>query len=245
MQCTCRPETEEERILKEQIEALKQGVEEASKQRANGGEETTDGSIPSEASASEEELRKKEKELEELVRALDDKVRFSQRAASTDRPGSRSGRNEFGRGFDMPDRAGSLPGSRPGSRSGSRPGSQSGRSDTGQSYNVPSESQSIRRTSSQYLWSRSRQVDAGGRNNSEALERTGSWVGSIDVRQSFESLQRSQRDVSGGGNGSNSSGYSRGAGPDIWTRSNDGPRDRRGGWGEPQQHSNRVGNRRF
>ena len=203
-----------------------------------------DGDNSNQASIFEGELQKKEKELEELVRALDDKVRFSQRVVPMDRPVSRSGRNEFGRSFDMPERSGSLPGSRPGSRSGSRPGSQSGRSDTGQNYNISSDSQSIRRPSSHSLWSRSRQVVENASRSNEALERTGSWVGSNDIRQSFDSLQRSQREA-GTGNNSNFSAHPRGTGPDIWTRSNEGPRDRKGSWGEQQQLNDRVGNRRF
>ncbi|KAK4264961.1 hypothetical protein QN277_026073 [Acacia crassicarpa] len=97
-----RPETMEEKLLKEEIDNLKstlnsrkESVEEA------GGDQTSVQEI----------LLQKERELESLIRDLDDKVRFGQKAI--ERPGSGAGRPGSGAG-------------RPGSGAG-RPGSGAGR----------------------------------------------------------------------------------------------------------------------
>ncbi|KAH9614973.1 hypothetical protein KSS87_014092 [Heliosperma pusillum] len=98
-----RPETEEEKALKEEIEILKKDLE-------NEGKDVPDGS-----SGEETNLRglieSKERDLEILIRELDDKVRFGQKPV--ERPGSGAGRPGSGAG-------------RPGSGAG-RPGSGAGR----------------------------------------------------------------------------------------------------------------------
>lgn len=79
----CRPETEEEKKLKEEIEYLKNKLE----------KESTE---PSQESAGDQPslrdtLLQRERELEKLIRDLDDKVRFGQKAV--ERPGSGAGRS--------------------------------------------------------------------------------------------------------------------------------------------------------
>jgi hypothetical protein len=82
-----RPETEEEKLLKEEIEHLKKGLEK--ELTTKGNQEPPRGSaddIPS----LREMISEKERELEMLVRDLDDKVRFGSKA--NERPGSGAGR---------------------------------------------------------------------------------------------------------------------------------------------------------
>ncbi|EEF32345.1 translation initiation factor, putative [Ricinus communis] len=76
-----RPETEEEKLLKEEIEHLKQ--EAAPKEeslQSHGGDQPS----------LQEIISQKEKELEQIIRDFDDKVRFGQKAI--ERPGSGAGR---------------------------------------------------------------------------------------------------------------------------------------------------------
>ncbi|XP_010248678.1 PREDICTED: eukaryotic translation initiation factor 4B2 [Nelumbo nucifera] len=83
-----RPETEEEKMLKEEIDHLRKELEKVaidangeSLQEASGGEQTT----------LRELILHKERDLELLIRDLDDKIRFGQKVV--DRPGSGSGRS--------------------------------------------------------------------------------------------------------------------------------------------------------
>lgn len=100
--------------MKEEIDNLKKELEEKSTVNSKepmeeaGGDQTSLNEI----------LRQKENELESLIRDLNDKVRFGQKAI--DRPGSGAGRPGSGMG-----RPGSGAG-RPGSGAG-RPGSGAGR----------------------------------------------------------------------------------------------------------------------
>lgn len=255
-----RPETERETMLKEEIKMLT----ELSKQEKEAGAQRINGVVPDQnvdqdakPHSISEELHIKEKELEQLIRDLDDKVRFSQKIG--DRPGSRSGRSDVGRSFDLTDR--------PGSRSGSRPGSRSGRSETGRNFDSLERPGSHlgRKTfdsserphshsgygggrgleSGDRSWSRAGQLE-GGRNH-EALERRGSWIGSSESGRSFESLQRSRWHTAALPTevGSVSEYPPEVGGPDIWTRSNEGGRDRQGSWGERGRLNDRPGMRRF
>ncbi|PKI31157.1 hypothetical protein CRG98_048459 [Punica granatum] len=81
-----RPETEQEKILKEQIESLKLELER--EVAFKGKTESLQGSEEDQTSV-RFILSQKEKELELLIRDLDDKVRFGQKAV--DRPSSRAG----------------------------------------------------------------------------------------------------------------------------------------------------------
>lgn len=209
-----RPETEEEIRLMEQIKTLVELSKEEDKvgpTKVNGvvSEEEVDGDGSRKLSL-KEEIRIKETQLEQLIRTLDDKVRFSQRAG--ERPGSRSGRGE-----------------RPGSRSGradsrafdssDRPGSRSGHGEE------PMERP----------WSRVGHVE-GGR-HLETLERAGSWTGH---NESWRNTGFSERPVSrsGGSEYGRNPGSSESpglhmqvggvveyaqyeTGADIWTRSNE------------------------
>ncbi|CAN0896295.1 Eukaryotic translation initiation factor 4B1 [Linum grandiflorum] len=74
-----RPETEEEKLLKEEINKLKEDVQKEAVQVSDGDQ-----------SSINEIISQKEKELETLIRDLDDKVRFRQKPLS--RPGSGAGR---------------------------------------------------------------------------------------------------------------------------------------------------------
>lgn len=105
-----RPDTEQERALKEEIENLKKELEKES------GGDVSQGSGGEQAHL-HDLIQSKEKELEALIRELDGKVRFSQKAV--ERPGSGAGRFT---GF--PERPTSQSG---GERPGSRPGSGAGR----------------------------------------------------------------------------------------------------------------------
>lgn len=89
----CRPETEEERKLKEEIDHLKKELEKASPDKTNS--ETGQESGGDQASLHDIVLQK-ERELETLIHDLDDKVRFGQKAI--DRPGSGAGRPGSGAG---------------------------------------------------------------------------------------------------------------------------------------------------
>ncbi|CAL0325101.1 unnamed protein product [Lupinus luteus] len=89
-----RPETEEEKILKEEIDQLKKELEKESTANLNKEFVGESGVEQSSASAI---LLCKERELELLIHDLDDKVRFGQKAV--ERPGSSSGRS-----VGLPDR---------------------------------------------------------------------------------------------------------------------------------------------
>ncbi|BFG16345.1 hypothetical protein CerSpe_026190 [Prunus speciosa] len=88
-----RPETEEERKLKEEIDHLKKELEKESPDKTNS--ETGQESGGDQASLHDIVLQK-ERELETLIHDLDDKVRFGQKAI--DRPGSGAGRPGSGAG---------------------------------------------------------------------------------------------------------------------------------------------------
>ncbi|XP_038703735.1 eukaryotic translation initiation factor 4B2-like [Tripterygium wilfordii] len=99
-----RPETEEEKLLKEEIDHLKKELEKESSAKASregpGGDRLS----------LEDIIIQKENELEILIRELDDKVRFGQKAI--ERPGSGAGR-----GASFVERPPSLSGSFDDSRS--------------------------------------------------------------------------------------------------------------------------------
>ncbi|OVA20823.1 Plant specific eukaryotic initiation factor 4B [Macleaya cordata] len=82
-----RPETEEEKLLKEEIDNLKKELEKEATSNANG--ESLQGAGGEQASLNELILSR-ERELELLIRELDDKVRFGQK--NTERSGSGAGR---------------------------------------------------------------------------------------------------------------------------------------------------------
>ncbi|PON99080.1 Eukaryotic initiation factor [Trema orientale] len=80
-----RPETEEERMLKEEIDNLKKELEKESPLTRESEEELA-GNQPNLLDT----ILQKERELEKLIRDLNDKVRFGQKPA--ERPGSGAGR---------------------------------------------------------------------------------------------------------------------------------------------------------
>lgn len=100
----CRPETEEEKKLKEEIDHLKELERESTIKTKRESLQEPGG----DQSSLSDVIVLKEKELEALIRELDDKIRFGQKAL--ERPGSRPGSG-----------AGRVPGfpERPPSRSGS------------------------------------------------------------------------------------------------------------------------------
>ncbi|KAJ0095056.1 hypothetical protein Patl1_16025 [Pistacia atlantica] len=82
-----RPETEEEKLLKEEIDHLKKELKKESAMKSD--RESMQGS-GREQSGLHNIILQKEQELEMLIRDLDDKVRFGQK--SLERPGSGAGR---------------------------------------------------------------------------------------------------------------------------------------------------------
>ncbi|OVA20576.1 Plant specific eukaryotic initiation factor 4B [Macleaya cordata] len=84
-----RPETDEEKMLKEEINNLKKELEKEDAINVNG--ESLDGGSGADKTSLHEIIQSREKDLELLIRELDDKVRFGQKAA-TERPGSGAGR---------------------------------------------------------------------------------------------------------------------------------------------------------
>ncbi|PSR84815.1 Eukaryotic translation initiation factor 4B2 like [Actinidia chinensis var. chinensis] len=82
-----RPETEAEKILKEEINILKMEFEKECSSHAN--RESLEGSGEDQSSLNDL-IRSKERDLELLIRELDDKVRFGQKGI--ERPGSGAGR---------------------------------------------------------------------------------------------------------------------------------------------------------
>uniref|UniRef100_A0A1D1XC90 Eukaryotic translation initiation factor 4H n=1 Tax=Anthurium amnicola TaxID=1678845 RepID=A0A1D1XC90_9ARAE len=83
-----RPETEEERILKEQINHLNELLAKETETNHNGEPTQVSAEV---LNGLQQRKENKERELEHLARELDDKVRFRQRASDR-RPGSGSGR---------------------------------------------------------------------------------------------------------------------------------------------------------
>ena len=81
----CRPESEEEKILKEEIDNLKKELEKESPTTRESEEEPA-----ADQPSLQDKMLQKERELEKLSRDLNDKVRFGQKAA--ERPGSGAGR---------------------------------------------------------------------------------------------------------------------------------------------------------
>ncbi|KAF7839889.1 eukaryotic translation initiation factor 4B2-like [Senna tora] len=92
-----RPETEEEKLLKEEIDNLKKELDKESTLNPNKDSVEETGEDQTSAHAI---LLQKEKELESLIRDLDDKVRFGQKAI--ERPGSGAGRPSSGAGRPPP-----------------------------------------------------------------------------------------------------------------------------------------------
>ncbi|CAA6668031.1 unnamed protein product [Spirodela intermedia] len=83
-----RPETEEEKMLKEQINLLNEDLTKDNKANDNG---ESDQLSPEDLDTVQQKKDNLERELEHLSRELDDKVRFGQKANDR-RPGSGSGR---------------------------------------------------------------------------------------------------------------------------------------------------------
>ncbi|RID52000.1 hypothetical protein BRARA_H02626 [Brassica rapa] len=113
-----RPETEEERLLKEEIEELRKKLEKG----ADIAPENKETQQESSDSDNHNLLREKEKDLELLIRELDDKVRFRPRAA--ERPGSGAGRTGSNYGERPHSRGGSVDESRSVESSMERPRSR-------------------------------------------------------------------------------------------------------------------------
>ena len=82
-----RPETEEEKMLKEEINVLRKELEEGL--HLNTNKESVQESA-GEMQNLRDRINKKERELETLILDLDDKVRFGKKA--TERPGSGAGK---------------------------------------------------------------------------------------------------------------------------------------------------------
>ncbi|XP_077229887.1 eukaryotic translation initiation factor 4B2-like [Tasmannia lanceolata] len=108
-----RPETQEEMMLKEEIEHLKKEL--ADEAEVIVDRESTTGPAV-ESISLREQIISKERDLELLIRELDDKVRFGQRASDRpssgagrvaglpDRPPSQSGLSESSRSMEFMDR---------------------------------------------------------------------------------------------------------------------------------------------
>ncbi|CAL1395325.1 unnamed protein product [Linum trigynum] len=101
-----RPETEEEKLLKEEINQLKQEFQKEASLEENKKEsvQVTDGD---DKSSLRDVIRQKEKELETLTRELDDKLRFGQKPHN-ERPGSGAGRTGGFYENRPPSRTGSM-----------------------------------------------------------------------------------------------------------------------------------------
>ncbi|PKA62070.1 hypothetical protein AXF42_Ash018295 [Apostasia shenzhenica] len=82
-----RPDTDEEKILKKEIDYLKKELEKTTQVNLNEDSE--------QFSTLQEQLRQREKELEQLIHELDDKVRFVQRSSNDVKFGSAAGRIPF------------------------------------------------------------------------------------------------------------------------------------------------------
>lgn len=108
-----RPETEEEKLLREEIDNLKKALTEESERKIDGDFEQTHSE---QQTSLQEQISQREKDLEKLIRELDDKVRFGQKAAgsgasripfSADRQPSQSGMFDEPKSMDFMDRPGS------------------------------------------------------------------------------------------------------------------------------------------
>ncbi|ONK77171.1 uncharacterized protein A4U43_C02F3830 [Asparagus officinalis] len=105
-----RPETEEEKLLKDEINNLKKALTEETEGNMNGDSEQ----ITSEKQTDlHEQISQREKDLDKLARELDDKVRFGQKATGSgasriafpsDRPPSQSGMSEDSKNVDYMER---------------------------------------------------------------------------------------------------------------------------------------------
>ncbi|KAF3571194.1 hypothetical protein F2Q69_00060780 [Brassica cretica] len=113
-----RPGTEEERLLKEEIEELRKKLEKG----VAIAPESKETQQESSDSDNHNLLREKEKDLELLIRELDDKVRFRPKAA--ERPGSGAGRTGSNYGERPHSRGGSVDESRSVESSMERPRSR-------------------------------------------------------------------------------------------------------------------------
>ncbi|XP_054806458.1 eukaryotic translation initiation factor 4B2 [Prosopis cineraria] len=115
-----RPETREEKLLKEEIDNLKKLDKQST---VNSSKESVE-EVGGDQTSLQEILLQKERELESLIRDLDDKVRFGQKAI--ERPGSGAGRP--GSSVGRPGSGAGRPGSGVGRAAGfpDRPHSQSG-----------------------------------------------------------------------------------------------------------------------
>ena len=103
----CRSETNEEKLLREEIDYLKLLTKET--EGDLNGELTKLSS--EELSRLCEEISRKEKDLELLAHQLDDKVRFGQKTTASIRPGSGAGRSDTS-STRPPSRSGMSEGSR-------------------------------------------------------------------------------------------------------------------------------------
>ncbi|XP_058101958.1 eukaryotic translation initiation factor 4B2-like [Magnolia sinica] len=101
-----RPETDEERLLKEEINQLKMEMAKEAEVNVNG--ESTPASAEEQVSLGDQ-IRHKERDLQLLICELDDKVRFSQRpsdrpTSGAGRPPSQSGMSEESRSMEFMER---------------------------------------------------------------------------------------------------------------------------------------------
>lgn len=104
-----RPDTEEEKALKEQINHLRMELQKESTEKAVSESQQGPGA---EQSSLNEILQSKERELEVLTHELDDKLRFGQRPGSgsgrstgyPERPPSQSGSFDESRSMEFGDR---------------------------------------------------------------------------------------------------------------------------------------------
>ncbi|OWM76128.1 hypothetical protein CDL15_Pgr009774 [Punica granatum] len=101
-----RPETEQEKALKEELDLLKRELDKTPEMNKNS--ESAQGPDADQSNLSDR-ISQKERELEMLIRDLDDKIRF--RPKAPERPGSGSGRST-GYSDRPPSRSGSIDESR-------------------------------------------------------------------------------------------------------------------------------------
>ncbi|KAG0455395.1 hypothetical protein HPP92_024687 [Vanilla planifolia] len=103
-----RPETDEEKLLREEIDHLKEklAVVAESKVDSDSAQDSTE-----QANTLQEQLRQREKELQQLTQGLDDKIRFGQKASMDSRPGSGASRINFS-ADSLPSQSGAFESSR-------------------------------------------------------------------------------------------------------------------------------------
>lgn len=112
-----RPETEEERKLKEEVNFLKELLKKSAEDEAQMNGLALEELDMDKMQLTVKELKLKEKQLERLTRDLDDKIRFGKRGGDSrpgsaagrpfeysERPGSRSGLSDGGRSHDSLER---------------------------------------------------------------------------------------------------------------------------------------------